>query len=394
MKKSTIVMFVITVILFVLGIGASYYGIYSTFTKDTISTVFEMIEAIPVVRNVDIGLAGFTFVLFLAHLIVSLVNKKKVNLSISFVSLVLGSCASTSTAIGCYEAINIINKSKAFENSVSNYLILGGTVLSILAYLFMLITIIISLKDKKVEEKAVAVETSKVEENKIEEHPVEETEEVKEEPVSVVETKEEETPVETDEEVKEERVEEKKEEVVAPTETKEEKQVEETPVTEEEKNVTENDVVDSKKEENVVKLENKEEKAEEKPAKKANNKKGAKKTMATEKKETKKVAEKETKTAEKKPAAKKAATTTKVAEKPAAKKEAADKKAPSKAYHLSKREEDGKWAIKLAKGEKVIKLFNTKAEALEYANKLSDNQDATLRVHASKGKSKGKIQKQ
>lgn len=293
MKKSTIVMFIITVILFVLGIGASYYGIYSTFTKDTISTVFEMIEAIPVVRNVDIGLAGFTFVLFLAHLIVSLVNKKKVNLSISFVSLVLGSCASTSTAIGCYEAINIINKSKAFENSISNYLILGGTVLSILAYLFMLITIIISLKDKKVEEKAVAVETSKVEENKIEEHPVEETVEVKEERVSVVETKEEETPVET------------KEEVAAPTETKEEKPVEETPVTEEGKNVTENDVVDSKKEENVVKLENKEEKAEEKPAKKANNKKGVKKTMATEKRETKKVAEKETKTAEKKPAAKK-----------------------------------------------------------------------------------------
>ncbi len=393
MKKSTIVMFVITAILFVLGIGASYYGIYSTFTKDTISTVLDMIKAIPVVRNVDIGLAGFTFVLFLAHLIVSLVDKKKVNLSISFVSLVLGSCASISTAIGCYRAINIINKSEAFENSISNYLILGGTLISILAYLFMLITVIISLKGKKVEEKVVAVETSEVEENKAEEHQVEEPDEVKEEPVSVAESKEE-APVETKEDVKEESVEEQKEEVVTPIETKEEKPVEETPVTEEQKNVTENDVVDSKKEENVVKLEDKEEKAEEKPAKKANNKKGAKKTMATEKKETKKVAEKETKTAEKKPAAKKAATTTKVAEKPAAKKEAADKKAPSKAYHLSKREEDGKWAIKLAKGEKVIKLFNTKAEALEYANKLSDNQDATLRVHASKGKSKGKIQKQ
>lgn len=388
MKKSTIVMFIITVILFVLGIATSYYGLYSIWTKDTISTIFEMIEAIPVVRDVDIGLAGFTFILFVIHLIISLVKKKKVNLSISFVSLVLGFCASTSTAIGCYKIINIINKSEPFEKSLSIYLLLCGTLVLVLAYLFMLITIIISLKGKKTEENKVEdLELKAIEENKeaVVEDQKEETtlETVKEEPVEIKE--------ETKEEGK---VEETKEEVVAPVETKEEKVADETAVVKEDENVKENEVTDSKKEESVVKLKNKEEKTEEKPVKKTNNKKGAKKTMATEKRETKKVADKEAKTAEKKPTAKKAATTTKVAEKPTAKKETAEKKAPSKAYHLSKREEDGKWAIKLAKGEKVIKLFNTKAEALEYANKLSDNQDATLRVHASKGKSKGKIQKQ
>ncbi|MDY6392551.1 MAG: DUF2188 domain-containing protein [Bacilli bacterium] len=64
-----------------------------------------------------------------------------------------------------------------------------------------------------------------------------------------------------------------------------------------------------------------------------------------------------------------------------------------KIYHVSKRAEDNKWVIKFAGGEKVIKLFNTKAEALEYADKLAANQDGTILFHASKGEKKGKIQK-
>ncbi|MBR1847541.1 MAG: DUF2188 domain-containing protein [Bacilli bacterium] len=64
-----------------------------------------------------------------------------------------------------------------------------------------------------------------------------------------------------------------------------------------------------------------------------------------------------------------------------------------KVYHVSKRAEDNKWVIKFAGGEKVIKLFNTKAEALEYADKLAANQDGTVLFHASKGEKKGKIQK-
>jgi len=64
-----------------------------------------------------------------------------------------------------------------------------------------------------------------------------------------------------------------------------------------------------------------------------------------------------------------------------------------KAYHVAKRKEDGKWAIKLEKGEKVIKLFDTKIEAENYARQLAENQDARFVTHASKGKNKGKIQK-
>ncbi len=68
----------------------------------------------------------------------------------------------------------------------------------------------------------------------------------------------------------------------------------------------------------------------------------------------------------------------------------ADKK---KVYHVSKRAEDGKWAIKFAGGEKAIKLFNTKEEALKYADQLAENQDGTVLFHASKGAKAGKIQK-
>ena len=64
-----------------------------------------------------------------------------------------------------------------------------------------------------------------------------------------------------------------------------------------------------------------------------------------------------------------------------------------KVYHVSKRAEDNKWVIKFAGGEKATKLFNTKAEALEYADKLAANQDGTVLFHASKGEKKGKIQK-
>ena len=64
-----------------------------------------------------------------------------------------------------------------------------------------------------------------------------------------------------------------------------------------------------------------------------------------------------------------------------------------KVYHVSKRKEDGKWVIKFAGGEKVIKLFDTKAEALAYADQLAANQNGTVQFHASKGKNAGKIQK-
>ena len=61
---------------------------------------------------------------------------------------------------------------------------------------------------------------------------------------------------------------------------------------------------------------------------------------------------------------------------------------PKKVYHVNKRAEDGKWTIKFAGGEKVIKLFDTKEEAMAYAKKVAGNQEGTVLVHASKGANK------
>ncbi len=78
-----------------------------------------------------------------------------------------------------------------------------------------------------------------------------------------------------------------------------------------------------------------------------------------------------------------------------AKKEAPKKGGPSaegkRVYHLSKREKDNKWVVKFAGGEKVIKVFDTQKEGLEYVNKMAENQGGTVLVHASKGAKKGKI---
>lgn len=69
----------------------------------------------------------------------------------------------------------------------------------------------------------------------------------------------------------------------------------------------------------------------------------------------------------------------------------ADKKEAKRVYHVSKRAEDGKWVVKFAGGDKVIKTFATQKEALEYTKKMAENQDGTVLVHNSKGANKGKI---
>lgn len=79
-----------------------------------------------------------------------------------------------------------------------------------------------------------------------------------------------------------------------------------------------------------------------------------------------------------------------------AKKAEPKKEVPKKntaAYHLSKRASDGKWQVFRAGSDKVIKLFDTKAEAEEYVKKMAENQGVGFLTHASKGKNKGKIQK-
>ena len=95
------------------------------------------------------------------------------------------------------------------------------------------------------------------------------------------------------------------------------------------------------------------------------------------------------KTAAKPAPAKKAEPAKKPAAKAPAKKETVD----YRNYHVNKRKEDGKWTVKFAGGEKVIKLFDTQKEALEYTKKMAANQGGTVLVHASKGAQKGKIKK-
>lgn len=82
------------------------------------------------------------------------------------------------------------------------------------------------------------------------------------------------------------------------------------------------------------------------------------------------------------------------AKKPAPAKKPAAKpaKEQKRVYHVAKRAEDGKWTVKFAGGEKVIKLFDTKAEAMAYTEQMAENQGGVMLTHASKGKSKGKIQ--
>lgn len=60
-----------------------------------------------------------------------------------------------------------------------------------------------------------------------------------------------------------------------------------------------------------------------------------------------------------------------------------------KNYHVSLRE-DGRWQVKLRKGEKALKLFNTQAEAIAFAKEKAKNQDGHITIH----KVDGKIRKQ
>ena len=130
-----------------------------------------------------------------------------------------------------------------------------------------------------------------------------------------------------------------------------------------------------------VKKDNKAAKPAAKPAKKEEKKPAAKAAAKPAKKEEKKPAAKAPAKAPAKPAK---AAPAKKEEKPAA------KEISNKTYHISKRKEDGKWQVKFASGQKAIKLFDTQAEAIDYAKKLADNQEGSISIH----KVDGKIRKQ
>ena len=58
----------------------------------------------------------------------------------------------------------------------------------------------------------------------------------------------------------------------------------------------------------------------------------------------------------------------------------------NKVYHISQHPTTNKWQVKLAKGEKALKLFDTQAEALAYAKEVAKNQGGSIRLHSRKGK--------
>lgn len=76
---------------------------------------------------------------------------------------------------------------------------------------------------------------------------------------------------------------------------------------------------------------------------------------------------------------------TKSSDKNQSQKESTAKKTAAKNYHVSKNE-DGKWQVKFAGGEKAIKLFDTQAEAIDYAKHLAKNQDGKITIHKRDGK--------
>lgn len=62
-------------------------------------------------------------------------------------------------------------------------------------------------------------------------------------------------------------------------------------------------------------------------------------------------------------------------------------------YIIQKRESDGKWLVKIMGSDKVIKLFSTKAEALEYTKNMAGNTGKGIVAKPSKGANKGKFTK-
>ena len=60
-------------------------------------------------------------------------------------------------------------------------------------------------------------------------------------------------------------------------------------------------------------------------------------------------------------------------------------KPATKTYHVSKRKSENKWQVKMAGGSKAIKMFITQAEAIDFAKKLAENQEAKVVIHKEDG---------
>ena len=60
-------------------------------------------------------------------------------------------------------------------------------------------------------------------------------------------------------------------------------------------------------------------------------------------------------------------------------------KTNNKTYHIAKRRADNRWQVKMAGGAKAVKLFNTQYEAIDFAKKLAENQEAKIVIHKEDG---------
>ena len=69
----------------------------------------------------------------------------------------------------------------------------------------------------------------------------------------------------------------------------------------------------------------------------------------------------------------------------------AEKKNTGGTYIVQKRKSDGKWEVKVTGGEKDIKLFDTKAEAVAFTEDRAERNDRGLVTRASKGARSGKF---
>ena len=95
------------------------------------------------------------------------------------------------------------------------------------------------------------------------------------------------------------------------------------------------------------------------------------------------VKEKRRVSAPKSTTSKKSSSSKSAAKKPASK-PSAQPKDDGRVYHVSKNK-SGKWQVKLAGGEKAIKLFATQKEASDFAKELVKNNGGSIRVHSPKG---------
>lgn len=57
----------------------------------------------------------------------------------------------------------------------------------------------------------------------------------------------------------------------------------------------------------------------------------------------------------------------------------------TRTYHISKQKTTGDWQVKLAGGQKAIKIFKTQKQAIEYAKELVKTQGGSIRIHMVNG---------